>query len=293
MFPFPSSLLMGQASGGSSLTTYRYFKINIDSVQSSTSAAIAEWQLASSSGGPNLIQFTTATASSSNGPFVPSEAVDGVVSSGNAWASLTGFPQWIKIDMGAGNAITPAEMNIVSTIGGSNGQAPKDFQLLGSNDDSTYIQIAGWVGFAGWSAPPAFTTFTISQASPVFSVSPTITTDTGFYGTGDTATVAYTHNGSITAIQWTRDGAAISGATSTSYTYVSGDVGTTVACAVTATNGFGSTSATATGHAIVTPTSATVHLLLAGDMQSGTDTLLTAGDMQSGTDHITITTRTA
>jgi hypothetical protein len=44
--------------------------------------------------------------------------------------------------------------------------------------------------------------------------------------------------------QWQRDGSAISGATASTYALVTADVGHTVACAVTATNGVGSTSAT-------------------------------------------------
>jgi hypothetical protein len=176
------------------------------------------------------------------------------VASGNVWRSGTGFPQWLKIDMGAGNAFAPAEMKMVIDGSGTGAsQAPKDFQLFGSNDDVTYTLLASWSGFTGWATQPAFTTFAISTASPTFSVSPAITTDTGFYGQGDTATVAYTHNGFSTSIQWLRDGVAISGATSASYTYVSADVGTTVSCRVAASNGFGSTTQSATGHAIVSP----------------------------------------
>jgi hypothetical protein len=256
MLPFPSPLLLGaSAAGVTPLTAYRYFKLNVDSVQSFTDTAICEWQMAASSGGSNLIQGKTATASSTNGPFTPNLAVDGTVASGNAWRSATGFPDWLKIDMGAGNGFSPAEMKIVVDGSGTgSSQAPKDFQLLGSNDDVTYTQLASWSGFTAWATQPAFTTFTISQALPVFSVSPAITTDTGFYGQSDTATVAYAHNGLSTAIQWLRDGVAIGGATAASYTYVLADVGTTVSCRVTATNGFGSTTQTATGHAIVTPT---------------------------------------
>ena len=50
--------------------------------------------------------------------------------------------------------------------------------------------------------------------------------------------------------QWTRNGTNIAGATSASYTAVQADVGTILACRVTATNSAGATSATATGSVI-------------------------------------------
>jgi len=129
--------------------------------------------------------------------------------------------------------------------------------------------------------------------TPSFSVSPTISTDTGFYAEGDTATVAYAHNSPGTSIQWTRDGAAISGATSASYTYVSGDVGHVVACTVTAVNGSLSANASASGTTIGTPSYTTHTRVPAGDMNSGSDSRLTAGDMQSGSDLRISTERTA
>jgi hypothetical protein len=49
------------------------------------------------------------------------------------------------------------------------------------------------------------------------------------------------------AYQWKKNGVNISGATSSAYTTVSGDIGATITCTVTATNSQGSASATATG----------------------------------------------
>jgi len=46
--------------------------------------------------------------------------------------------------------------------------------------------------------------------------------------------------------QWKRSGVAISGATSSTYTVVSGDVGSTISCAVTATNAAGTSGAVST-----------------------------------------------
>lgn len=104
-------------------------------------------------------------------------------------------------------------------------------------------------------------------AAPVFTLAPTVSTDTGFFAEGDTATVSFAHTGVTQTYQWKRDGIAISGATSASYTYVSGDVGHTVTCTVTATNpAWGSTPATSAGNAIGTPTySANPRVTSSGD----------------------------
>lgn len=48
------------------------------------------------------------------------------------------------------------------------------------------------------------------------------------------------------AYQWRRNGAAISGATASTYTVVSGDLGATISCAVSATNSAGTSGAVAT-----------------------------------------------
>ena len=57
--------------------------------------------------------------------------------------------------------------------------------------------------------------------------------------------------------QWTRNGSAISGATSNTYYLTTSDLGTTVTCIVTATNNRGSTPATATGGVFVFPAAPT------------------------------------
>lgn len=72
----------------------------------------------------------------------------------------------------------------------------------------------------------------------------------GIYGNTTSGSVLLALNGNWSntptsyAYQWKRDGSNISGATSQTYTIVSGDLGHLLTCTVTATNGFGSASAT-------------------------------------------------
>lgn len=89
---------------------------------------------------------------------------------------------------------------------------------------------------------------------PAFTVDPTVTSNTGFWGEGDTATVSYTASGGTPTIEWQRDGVPIGGATSASYTFVAGDVGHSVRPEVTLTTGGLAAVAYGDAHTIVSPT---------------------------------------
>jgi hypothetical protein len=96
-------------------------------------------------------------------------------------------------------------------------------------------------------------TITTDDGTPVNTVAPAIT---GTFNTGQTLTVSngtWTNSPSSYSYQWTRGGADISGATSSTYTLVVADEGSVVDCDVTATNANGSTEQNATGEG--TPTS--------------------------------------
>ena len=71
---------------------------------------------------------------------------------------------------------------------------------------------------------------------PKFSVAPSITgtAKNGQTLTGASGTIA---DGTVTARQWRRNGAAISGATGATYVVQAADIGTLITFAVTATNG--------------------------------------------------------
>lgn len=97
----------------------------------------------------------------------------------------------------------------------------------------------GMIAFASTdtaSANPQPTPAPANSVAPAISGSPVV---------GQTLTVSNgTWSGSPTyAYQWKRSGTPISGATTTTYTLVSADVGATITCAVTATNAGGSTTA--------------------------------------------------
>jgi hypothetical protein len=89
------------------------------------------------------------------------------------------------------------------------------------------------------------------STAPVNTVAPAVT---GTAAVGQVLTCSQgTWTGTPTptyAYQWLRGGSNISGATSSTYTVISGDSGTTLSCRVTATNAAGSASATSNGVAI-------------------------------------------
>lgn len=93
-------------------------------------------------------------------------------------------------------------------------------------------------------------------AAPVNTVLPAIT------GTAQDGQVLTVSNGTWSnaptsyARQWKRGGANIAGATGTTYTCVTADVGSTITCTVTATNASGSASATSAPTAAVTAAAA-------------------------------------
>lgn len=96
--------------------------------------------------------------------------------------------------------------------------------------------------------PPSFTT------EPSISGTPAV----GQTLTGNTGTIS---NGTVSAVQWLRNGAAISGATSATYVLVTADAGKAVTFRVTATGSGGTETATA---AAVTIPAYTVANTLAG-----------------------------
>ena len=104
---------------------------------------------------------------------------------------------------------------------------------------------------------------------PVISVAPAVTGDAvrGSTLSCTTGTWAQSPGGGALsyAYQWTRDGANIGGATSSTYAATGSDVGTAVGCKVTATDVYGASSpATATGAVTVLSFSGAVAAMLSG-----------------------------
>lgn len=113
------------------------------------------------------------------------------------------------------------------------------------------------------------------SASPTITGNPSVTTDSGFHGEGDTATATaapYTGIG-LLEWQWLRDGVAISGATSESYTYTASDVGTDVRVRQRISASNGTATALSTAQTIVTPTYQTDTRIAGADTRiAGADT---------------------
>lgn len=92
-----------------------------------------------------------------------------------------------------------------------------------------------------------------APSGPVFTVAPAITGTLKIGQTLSCSTGTATGTGTVTyARQWTRDGAAIGGATGATYTLVDADDLAVIGCTVTATDSVGSTGATASGGGTVT-----------------------------------------
>ena len=110
-----------------------------------------------------------------------------------------------------------------------------------------------------------------APAAPSVVTAPTIS---GQFVRGGVLSVnvgAWTNSPDSYNYYWTRNGSDISGATSSTYTCQVADVGTTVACRVTATNGTGtSASSTATGSTVIAATApGTVTPTVTGDLFVG------------------------
>jgi hypothetical protein len=109
----------------------------------------------------------------------------------------------------------------------------------------------------------------IATATPVNSVLPAISGTTAQGQTLTTTNGTWTNSPTSFTYQWKRGGTNISGATATTYVLTATDVGTTITCAVTATNSFGSTSATSAG---VGPITSSAPANTAAPVISGTAT---------------------
>ena len=88
----------------------------------------------------DLAQGRPVTASSSNAPYVASNAVDGDTSS--YWESASNsFPQTIQVDLGAGKAVGSVTLKLPPATAWST--RSQTFSVLGSTDGSTFSTLVG------------------------------------------------------------------------------------------------------------------------------------------------------
>ena len=148
-----------------------------------------------------------------------------------------------------------------------------DASLYGYIDDFFIINGANPWGSDASFTPPVAADLIATEITDV----PTIASDSGFYGVGDTLTATAAPAlgvGLTTSWQWKRNGVAISGATSIGYTLVSGDIGANITVTQTESGSTGDDSATSDAAGpIVTPTYQTDTRIAGTDTRiAGTDT---------------------
>jgi len=136
MSRFSAGVTAGQAGGGAA--TYRYLRIDVSVNNGGNRIEISEieWFV-----GTTEYPTVNMTAASAPSPLVASASTE--VAGGEAWKAFDGdisLDGWISglvtagaltIDLGAGNGIAPAKVQV--RCGTTADRAPKDFTLLGSD----------------------------------------------------------------------------------------------------------------------------------------------------------------
>ena len=118
---------------------------------------------------------------------------------------------------------------------------------------------------------------TTSNAPPVLSASPVVTGTPAVGQTLSCSQGVWFNSPTSYTYQWLRDGTVISGATSSTYVVVSGDLGHSISCTVTATNAFGSTPATSNAVVIVALPVNTAAPVISGSLTVGSTLSCTQG----------------
>ena len=165
---------------------------------------------------------------------------------------------------------------------------PSNVWMIGASGDGSMmngrikaVRLSDFARYTGDSyAVPA-----VPFAKPVVQSQSGMTSDTGFFGTGDTVMgIPATFNEEVTeTYEWFLDGEAISGETGIEYTLPGADVGGDLQFVTYGTNANGTTTSFSDAVTVATPTFDTVNLQTADG-----DNLQTAGG-----DNMTAYTRTA
>jgi hypothetical protein len=126
----------------------------------------------------------------------------------------------------------------IKVYDGSSWQPQKSLKVYNGTSWSTAKK--GWI-YNGSLWSQFYPEYPSNTAAPTISGSTTqgqtLTSSTGTWNTNDAFLGTYTY-------QWTRNTSNISGATSSTYSTVAGDVGNSIACKVTSTNNRGTTTVT-------------------------------------------------
>lgn len=141
-FPFP----MFSPITSVPLESHRYWRIYISANNGGTNTSLNEIEFYDAILGKNIATGGTPSASSSVFGYAPDAAFDGITY--NGW-STTAMPVWIKYDFGSAKTIGGFGFH----IGGSGGtEAPKDFELQWSDDNSTWTTYISKTNETGYTA---------------------------------------------------------------------------------------------------------------------------------------------
>lgn len=144
---------------GPPVPAYRYWRIFITANNGSGFVSMNEVQLRLTAGGADQTDaipggstaYTTASSSffGDNG----ARAYDNDTADTGAWvAAWAGGPHWVRVDFGAGNSKSIAEVAIWPESSESYTRAPQSFIIQGSTDDSTWFDVKTYSGITGWSS---------------------------------------------------------------------------------------------------------------------------------------------
>jgi hypothetical protein len=136
------------------------------------------------------------------------------------------------------------------------GATSSTYALISSEVGETITVTVTATNFGGSATATSNSVGPVTSGAPVNTATPTIS---GTAQVGDTLTAStgtWTNSPTAYSYQWNANGTAISGATSSTYTLVSSEVGDTITVTVTATNSGGSATATSSSVGPVTSSSA-------------------------------------
>lgn len=135
----------------------RYWRLNTTANNGSSNLAIGDVQLRNKVGGTSVATGGTASASTTNGGYVAANGFDG--SAATLWNASTSSG-WLKYDFGSGNEKTITEFVVQSRSDGYTSDAPKDFTLEYSSDNTVWFTVATITNQTGWTAGQS-RTFTV------------------------------------------------------------------------------------------------------------------------------------
>ena len=137
--------------GGGGASAYRYYRLNITANNGDTSfTSVEDLYLCATAGGSQAATGGTPSASTEySSSFDAAKAFDGIGTSQWFTASGSAVPSWLQYDLGAGNEVAVVEYTIAAYTGEA-GRAPKDWELQGSVDGSTWVTLDSQAGVTDW-----------------------------------------------------------------------------------------------------------------------------------------------